>query len=122
MASFVYQAGATKALDGTFTYLSSTVKALLLKGSGYTANKDHDTLTDLSLGSNEVTVSGYSRKTLASKTITTDDTNDRTVLDAADLSWTSLATGETVSALVIYFDPGTGDGNCVPLVYIDLTD
>jgi hypothetical protein len=122
MASNVFTNGATKINRGDILFLTHDIKVLLLKGSGYTPDKDHDTLTDLVLASNEVTVAGYSRKTLASKTITTDDTNDRTVFDAADVSWASLAAGETVSAAVVFYDPGTGDANCVPIAYIDLTD
>ena len=66
-------------------YLNDTVVVLLL-----TAAPDIDADTFISDLSGEVSGGGYTRKTLASKTITTDDTNDRAIFDAADVQWTSL--------------------------------
>jgi len=67
-------------------YLNDTVVVLLL-----TAAPDIDADTFISDLSGEVSGGGYTRKTLASKTITTDDTNDRAIFDAADVQWTSLS-------------------------------
>ena len=66
-------------------YLNDTVVVLLL-----TAAPDIDADTFISDLSGEVSGGGYTRKTLASKTITTDSTNDRAIFDAADVQWTSL--------------------------------
>ena len=66
-------------------YLNDTVVVLLLTGA-----PDIDADTFISDLSGEVSGGGYTRKTLASKTITTDDTNDRAIFDAADVQWTSL--------------------------------
>ena len=68
-------------------YLTDTVVVLLLTGA-----PDIDADTFISDLSSEITGGGYSRKTLASKTITTDDTNDRAIFDAADVQWTALTT------------------------------
>lgn len=46
---------------------------------------------------NELTVSGYARRTLASVVTAEDDTNDRATIDATDpATYTGLATGETI--------------------------
>ena len=68
-------------------YLTDTVVVLLL-----TDAPDIDADTYLADLTGEVTGGGYVRKTLASKTITTDDTNDRAIFDAADVQWTALTT------------------------------
>ena len=81
---------------------------------------DYDDLNALLAGaSNEQTTMG--RKTLASVTVTTDDTNDRVDVDAADITWTA-ATGNAISAIVICYDGDTGagtDANISPLVKLD---
>lgn len=83
--------------------------------------QDYDTLSALLAGaSNEQTTMG--RKTLASVTVTVDDTNNRTDVDAADITWTA-ATGNAVSALVICYDPDTTggtDADLIPLVKLDM--
>jgi hypothetical protein len=66
-------------------YLTDTVVVLLLTGA-----PDIDADTFISDLSGEVSGGGYTRKTLASNTITPDDTNDRAIFDAADVQWTSL--------------------------------
>ena len=84
--------------------------------------RDKDTLTDVVAGTtNEQTTIG--RKTLASVTVTVDDTNDRVALDAADVTWTS-PTGNAIGAVVICYDPDTTggtDADLIPLTKHDLT-
>jgi hypothetical protein len=82
---------------------SDTIKIMLLR-STYTVNPDHKFVADIV--SHEATATNYTggfsgagRKTLASKTMTADDTNNRAVYDAADPSaWTALggATNNTL--------------------------
>jgi hypothetical protein len=70
---------------------------------------------------NEQTTVG--RKTLASVTVTVDDTNDRIALDAADVTWTS-PTGNAIGGLVIGYVPDTtspSDSAIIPLTKHDLT-
>jgi hypothetical protein len=70
---------------------------------------------------NEQTTVG--RKTLASVTVTVDDTNDRVALDAADVTWTS-PTGNAIGAVVICYDPDTTtgtDSDLIPLTKHDVT-
>lgn len=83
---------------------------------------DYDTLADALAGaSNEQTTVG--RKTLASVTVTVNDTNDRVDLDAADVTYTAPA-GNAVSAMLICYDPDTTggtDADIVPLTKHDFT-
>ena len=117
MADLLYNRG----LDELAAFATNTYKVLLLKGSGYTPNKDHDFVSDLTVASNEVAGSGYSRQTLASKTRTIDDTNDRITYDAADPAFGSIVAGETVSAMVM-FRFVTNDSDSILIGYFDLTD
>ncbi|QCX81242.1 hypothetical protein C9F11_38295 [Streptomyces sp. YIM 121038] len=76
--------------------------------------RDYDDLQTLLAGaSNEQTTMG--RKTLASVTVTVDDTNDRVAVDCADITWTA-ATGNAISAVVICYDPDTTSGTDADLI------
>lgn len=76
----------TSIVKGEIDYLNDDIVVLLL-----TDAPDIDADTYISDLTGEITGGGYVRKTLASKTVTTDDTNNRTVADAADVQWTSLS-------------------------------
>ena len=54
---------------------------------------------------NEIVATNYTAggATLGSKTVTQDDTNDRAAWDAADVTWTSLATA-TIQRAILYDD------------------
>lgn len=99
-----YQSGLMKCLDGTIALLTDTIKALLVS-SAYTPNRDHDFVSDVTeiSGASGYTggFAGAGRKTLASKTLTVDDTNDRFVFDAADVSFGTLGTGPTIGGAVL---------------------
>ena len=88
--------------------------------------KDKDTITDLVSGTtNEVTNTGYARKTIdntGSITITYDDTNDRVDVDMPDQTWTAVAAGDGWNDLVICYDSdstGGTDANIVPCTLHD---
>lgn len=126
MASLVYNAGAKGIADGSIDFATDTIKIALLTDA-YTPDKDHASMT--TPAASELSVTGYAggfagagRKTLASKTITKDDTNDRVKFDAADPStWSSLASGATIAYAIIYKHI-TDDATSVPLFLIDFTD
>jgi len=84
--------------------------------------RDYDNLSLLLAGaSNEQTTVG--RKTLASVTVTVNDTDDRVDIDAADVTWTA-PTGNAVGAVVICYDPDTTAGtdtDLIPLTKHDIT-
>jgi Flp pilus assembly protein TadG len=78
--------------------------------------RDYATLDAVLAGaSNEQTTMG--RKTLASVTVTVDNTNDRVDIDCADVTWTA-ATGNAISAVLICYDGDTTagtDANIIPI-------
>lgn len=89
---------------------------------GDSTMRDYDNLSDLLAGAtNEQTTVG--RKTLASVTVTVNDTNDRVEVDAADVTWTA-PTGNAIGAVVICYDPDTTggtDADLIPLTKHDVS-
>lgn len=108
---------------------NSALIVLVLATSGLESDAtllDVDTVTALVAGTtNEVTNSGYARKTLTDSDLsamTPDDTNNRMDLDIADQTWTGVAAGDGWSKLVIAYDSDTTggtDANIVPLTAHD---
>jgi hypothetical protein len=104
----------TSIVKGEIDFLNDTIVVAL-----YDTAPDIDADTYLSDLAGEITGGGYVRKTLASKTVTTDDTNNRTVADAADVQWTGLtnsfryivvaqSTGvDSTSRVITYHDLGS---------------
>lgn len=97
--------------------------AIPIEASGVESDatiRDYDTVSALLAASNNEQ-STMGRKTLASVTVTVDDTNDRVALDCADITWTA-ATGNAVSDLLICYDPDTTggtDADLIPLTWHD---
>lgn len=127
MASFTYNKGSTDIANRTIDFLADVIKVMLIgTATPYTPDKDHTSMT--TPAASELSVTGYTpgfasadRKTLASKTITNDATNDRTVYDAADPSSWTLSTGGTVAAAIVYKHL-TSDALSTPIFYLDITD
>ena len=118
MASALYNRGLKSILNGDVTLGTETIKALLVD-SGYVLDVDHNVVNDLTPGTNELSGTGYVRKTLTSVTITQDDTNDRATLDAADITWSSINAG-TADAMVLYITQNSdNDADNILLAYID---
>lgn len=119
MASAYYNAGKKYHLNGAVDLDTDTLKVMLLT-STYSPNIDtHAFRSDLT---NEVSGTGYTAggATLASPSVTQDNTNDRAAFDAADTSWSTAtitaryavvykSRGGLSSAdeLVCYFDFGS---------------
>lgn len=78
--------------------------------------KDDDTITQVLTHGVEPTNAGYARKTITngSLTITVDDTNDWTTVDAPDQTWTGVATGDNFAKVIVAEDTGA-DATRVPL-------
>ncbi|HEV7282288.1 MAG TPA: hypothetical protein VGN57_18950 [Pirellulaceae bacterium] len=104
MASLLYNQLHTELMKADTDLESATIKVALLTSS-YTPNKDHDFFDDVS--TYEASGTGYTAggATLGSKTVTKDDTNDRGVFDAADVSWASSSI--TARYAVVYRSTGT---------------
>jgi len=87
--------------------------------------RDHDTLAALlaATGNTEANFTNYSRKTIANAALvlTVDNTNDRTSLDTADLSWASAggATNNSLVKALVCEDVGGADTSRVPLLAYD---
>jgi len=132
MASFVYNQGATRILNGNIDMLTDTIKCMLIGtlGGGYTENRDHDFVDSITAATtDELTVSsgyvagfgGSGRKTLALKTVTESDANDRAEFDAENITWTALATGDTIDAAALIKEVAN-DAASPLIAHLDLTD
>ena len=130
MASLAYNKGIREWLAASF--LVDALKVMLLATTTpYTPNQDHD-FVDMA-GANdpvdaELNVTGYTRgfggagrKTLASKTATESDANNRVELDAADPTWTGLGAGETIAFAAIIKEV-TNDTLSILYILLDFTD
>ena len=106
-----------RGLDEWRNWSTDTIRCLLLKGSGYTYNPDHDFVADVTPASNEWTVAGYARDSLSTKTRTIDDTNNRILYTADTLDFGSCATGEVFDGAVLYKFV-TNDADSILLAYL----
>lgn len=94
----------------TVDMVNDTIKIMLLNSS-HAFNADHDEKADVV--ANEISGTGYTAggATLASKTVTVDNTDDEGVFDAADASWTTASF--TANHAVIYDDTLTSPADMV---------
>jgi len=117
MASIVlYNSFKKDLLDGNIDLSADTIKVMLTTSS-YTPNIDsHTKRSDVT---NEVSGTGYTSggATLANKSLTQDNTNDKAVFDADDVSWAS----STITARygVIYKSRGGASSADELIGYID---
>jgi hypothetical protein len=91
----------TSIIKNEINFTSDTIKVAL-----YVDAPDIDADQYLSDLGTEASGAGYTAggQTLGSKTVTTDDTNDRSVADAADVQWTGLTT--SFRYIVVYKSTG----------------
>ena len=117
----VYNRTKRNALEGDLELDSATIKCLLLKSSAPAFNPDHNFVADLVPGTNEITGGGYLRQTLGSKTFVQDDPNDRAEARNNELTFLTVAAGQTIGAAVVYREVTT-DADSVLVGYYDLPD
>jgi hypothetical protein len=115
MANVTYNIFKKSIMTGAIDLDTDTLKVMLVTSS-YTPNID--THLDRADVTNEVTGDGYTEGgvTLTSVTVTQDDTNNRAVFDAGDVSWTTATI--TARGAVIYKSTGTA-GNDLLIAYKD---
>lgn len=104
MANIIYNAFKKNIMNGSIDLDTDTIKVMLVTSS-YTPNQDlHDYKDDVT---NEVSGSGYTAggATLSNKSVTQDNTNDKGVFDADDVTWTNSTI--TARGAVLYKDTGT---------------
>lgn len=116
-----------KGRHGYYATLPAANDALIavpIEASGIVSDatmKDYDDLATLLAGASNEQTSNMTRKTLASVTSAVNDTTDKWVVDAADITWTA-ATGNAVAKLVVCYDPDTtggSDSDLIPLYAFD---
>ena len=114
----------TKAID---LVNDSGVKVMLV-GSGYTPDKDHDFVSSITAGtSKELSGTGYTagfggagRKALAGRVITRSDATDTVFFDATDVTWTAINAGTI--AYVALVKEVTSDSDSPLIAILDPTD
>jgi hypothetical protein len=85
---------------------AAVIRAMITTGT-YTPNADHNFVSDVT---NEITNAGYARRTVSTKTVTEDDTNDRAKVDAADITtFTALGAGDLPKYVILYVQTGGSD-------------
>lgn len=114
MASFVTNEGAESLLDGTFAYLSATIRARLCTAGTIDADQTSMTGQTAATGSTDLTLSG--------KTVAKNTTTDRVVFSATSpLTWTGLThTGNATHIAIYRFN--TDDAGSTPIAFIDIAD
>lgn len=115
MADVIYNSFKSKIMDGSIDLDTDTVKVALVT-STYAPDQDlHDFFDDVT---NEVTGTGYTAggTAMASKTVTTDTTDNEGVFDAADVTWASSTI--TARGAVIYKSTGTASTSAL-IAYLD---
>lgn len=97
---------------------SDTIKVALLNAT-HAQDPDFDFMNDVV--ANELSGTGYSRQTLGSKTVTEDNTNNRAVFDAADVTFTGINAG-TAAYVCIFKDNGGADSANEIICILDNVD
>lgn len=103
MRARTYTSACALFANGGVDWATTDVRCLLLKSS-YTYSAAHDFVNDVtSVGVNdwEISVSGYSRQTLGSFVAPT-AANPSVCDSTADITFTSLAAGQTIGFVVFY--------------------
>lgn len=111
MPSGWYNTGIYEITSGTTVWTSATIKVMLMN-TLHAFDRDDEFVSDIV--ANEISASGYSRQTLASKTVANDATKDATYMDAGNPNFGVIVTGQTVRFMVMYRD--TGDDATSPLL------
>ena len=104
MADVIYNSFKQKIMDGSIDLDTDTIKVALVTSAYTVSQDDHEDYADIT---NEVSGTGYTAEgaTLASKTVTKDNTDNEGVFDAADVTWA----GSTITArgAIVYKYSGT---------------
>lgn len=121
MVVVVYTSALQKILRAEMNLLTSTLKVMLV--SGYAPDKAADVYASTP-AQWETTCTGYvpgysgsGRKTLAGKSISTDDPQFTALFDANDVTWVTLS-GATATGCVVYKHFGS-DGDSELILYSD---
>jgi hypothetical protein len=97
-----------------FDVAGDTIQVLLLK-STYTIDQTDEFVSDLTPASNEVSGTGYARKTVANQSVALDGTTVEITHD--DVTWAQNASGFTNARYAVWFR-NTGADATSPIVMI----
>lgn len=99
MASGVYNRFKAGVMKKSYDMINDDIKVALLANT-YTFNSDHNVFADVS--THEISGTGYTAGgvSLTNKTVTQNDTSDKGVFDADDVTWTNATI--TARYAVIY--------------------
>lgn len=111
-------------LDWDVTGGIGDIRCLIIEGTVAAAatNPDSSTLTAALTGSTEASGTGYTRKSLGTKSstmiVTQDDTNNRAILKADPITWTGANWG-TADGIIVYLHVDGTDANDIPISFHD---
>lgn len=115
MASFLYNRGKRIIMDGVLDFAADAVSVLLVD-ENHTPNIDHNTVSQVV--ADELSGTGYSRKALANKSVTQNNTDDRAEWDADDVLWTEIDAGQAKAAILFRNEEATDAARDL-IAYID---
>jgi hypothetical protein len=124
MPNLIYNEGKRRLVGAMLGSVDLSALRVLLVKATYVANADQAALDDGTANdasSHELTVAGYARQVLANKTFGADLSADFAYLDADDVVFAALATGETIGGAIVFLHTGN-DATAVPLLFFDLVD
>lgn len=123
MANFVFTEALEEFAKGSINHATADLRTLLVMTNTTAAVEgaggvDAEFLNDFTTF-DEYNGANYARKTLASKTVTKDSTNNKGVFDADDVTWTALGVGTRDAQASILYKHVTNDADSPPLYYQD---
>ena len=133
MADFAFNIGKGRAVElynrvDSNDPANSALIVVIIDAAGDTdaTMQDRDDLAALLGGTaNEVTNSGYARKTLTDADLTAfapDDTNNRIDLDIPDQTWTGVAAGTAWTDMLVCYDNDTTSGTDSSIIPLSCHD
>jgi hypothetical protein len=118
LANVIPDTTTQKFANGTFDWdAGGQTYKVLLTTSSYTPSTAHDFANDVT---NELSGTGYSRQTVANRTVTVDAINHRTDFGADNITWSAINTGTAPKYGVVIKDNGGADSANEIVWIIDL--
>jgi hypothetical protein len=104
-------------------WVADDPRVMLLKVAQADATlEDHDTISAiLGAANTEADFTNYARTALTGEAISIDDTNNRSEMDANNVTWSSAggASNNTLVKLIVYLEGGGTDGTRIPVSHHD---
>jgi hypothetical protein len=115
----LFNRGIQELLSGSTDWDGATDVRVMLVDADYVFDPDDNVVADL-VAEELAGASGYARQTLASRTLTEDDTGNRVVLDAADTAFGALGVGGTIGGIVVFRHTGS-DATAALIGFLDVS-